>query len=61
MTRVAELERETENLKLRCAELERKAKNVDAVSQIPVSQRFLSLLLPNLKVRRGGRGITFPF
>ena len=52
MTRLAELERETEHLKRRCAELERKSTVGDTLHQLGFTQRFLSMAVPQLKARR---------
>jgi len=52
MTRLAELERETENLKKRCAELERKTAVGDTLHQLGITQKFLSMAMPQLKARR---------
>ena len=68
MTRLAELERETENLKIRCAELERKAvvaENVqslskmvaDSLQSLGLTQRLLAIAVPQLKYR--GRGVMW--
>jgi len=54
MTRVAELERETETLKRRCAELEHKTVAGDALHQLGFAQKFLSMAIPQLKARRRG-------
>jgi hypothetical protein len=53
LTRLAELERETENLKRRCAELEHKSSMAaDGMQQLSVTQRLVSIVLPQLKARR---------
>jgi len=54
MARLAELERETENLRRRCAELERKSMVGESLHQLGFSQKFFSMAVPHLKAGRRG-------